>query len=203
MSRLALAHDVLIPLRKAVHAAPRDLLLRGDVAGHVVGDDDSILPLTEIEAGYQFGFECAPLRERARRHAEVVIGDATHQPKSNPPVGEELEDRGRAIDERSQPLLVMLAAAEISHVAEDVIAAVLQACLTLEVILPDPDQTIRIGSAAAEQVGLLQQKRFEASLMRGQRRGQARNPGPQYNDVIGFHRAHVLSSPWFRTATDA
>ena len=132
--------------------APRHLLLGGDVTGHVFGDDDAVFPFAEIEAGNQFDFQRAPFFERPRRHAEIVIGDSANKAERDSPVGEMLEDRGRAVNEGCKPILVVLAAAEVPHVAQDVVAAILQPGFALKVVLANPNQAIGIGGAAAKQI---------------------------------------------------
>src|SRR3977135_455910 len=116
-----------------------------------------------------------------------MVRDATHETKANPPIGETLQYHRRLVNECRHALFAELAAAQEAHVVDDVVAAVLHARLEMEVIIAYPDSAVGVRCAASEQIGLLQQERFQARLMRSQSGRQASNSGPQYNDIVSAH----------------
>ncbi len=192
----ALRDDGLVPLRKAIKAAPGRLFLDGDVAGHVVGNEDALAPFAKLVAGDEIGLERAAFGECARRPAKIMVGDAVHEAKANAAAFEERDDRRRAIDEREHALFVKFAAAEKAHVAHDIVAAVVAARGLLQVVLANPDQAVGLRGAAAEQLRFLDQQGLQPGLGCGERRREARHPRAQYDDVVVF----CLLAHFFRPA---
>src|SRR3954471_18098815 len=97
VARLALAHQILIPLREVVDAAPRDLLLGGDETGHVVRVEHALAPVAEVVARDELHFERTAHRAGAGSSAEIVVGQAVHDAKAHTATFKELDRFAPAI----------------------------------------------------------------------------------------------------------
>src|SRR3954471_23986381 len=118
---LALAHEVLVPARKIIDAAPGDLFLSRHEAGHAVGCQHTLALVAEVVAGDELDFERPPNCTRARRSPVVMVCDAVHDPETDAAVFVEFQRLGPAIDEARHALLVEEAAREKPHISDDVV----------------------------------------------------------------------------------
>src|SRR6185503_12631560 len=122
VARLALAHEILVPARKVVDAAPGHLLLGGDEAGHVVGVEHALAPAAEVVAGDELHLQRAALLAGAGRRAVVMIGEAAHNAEAHAAAYEELDRVAPAVDEGLHALLVKKSARQEAHIGNDVVA---------------------------------------------------------------------------------
>ena len=72
----ALRHDVLRPIVDVGDAAPLEQLGAVDLDRRVAGREDRVLPFAEVGRRDELGVEAAAFRHRARRHAEIMVGQA-------------------------------------------------------------------------------------------------------------------------------
>jgi hypothetical protein len=71
---LAVTDDVRVPVRKAVDAAPGDLLLHSHETGHIIGHCDAFAPVAKIESRNEIDLDGAPEGVRAGGLAVIMIG---------------------------------------------------------------------------------------------------------------------------------
>jgi hypothetical protein len=109
---LALAHEVRVPARDAVDAAPGDLLFGDDKTGYVIGYRDALPPVAELEAGDQLGLDRPAHRLGARRGTVIMVGQAADETKADAAVFEEFQSFRRMVDKGGHPGVVEAAAGE-------------------------------------------------------------------------------------------
>ncbi len=106
--------------------------------------------LAEIVRRDQLGFVQAAFRRGAGDLVVVVVGESLGQAEFNAAVLEEFHRLRRPVDEREHPVLLDLAAAEIVHVGDDLVARVLVAFGLFEMVHAGPEAAMRRCGAAAE-----------------------------------------------------
>src|SRR6516165_4873789 len=77
----ALTDEVLVPARKAVDAAPGDLLFGDHETGHVIGRWEACAPVVEIALRDQVDLKRLPDRVGAWRLAVITVGQAADDAK--------------------------------------------------------------------------------------------------------------------------
>jgi len=81
-------------MRGAVDAAPGDLLLRRNKTWNIVRHQHTLAPIAQFNARDQLGLHGAAHRAGAGRLLVIMIGDATHEPKTDPAIRKELKYLG-------------------------------------------------------------------------------------------------------------
>ena len=96
----ALFQHILWPVVDIGDAAPLGQLLDVDLDRRVARDEDRVLPVAKFGRSDELGVQAASFGDRARRHAEIMVGRAVRDAEPDAAILEELQRLRAAIDDK-------------------------------------------------------------------------------------------------------
>jgi len=175
----ALTDEVLVPARKAVDAAPGDLLFGDHETGHVIGRWEACAPVVEIALRDQVDLKRLPDRVGAWRLAVITVGQAADDAKTDDASFKKFQRLRRTVDERAHSVVVEAATAEKPHIGDDLVPRVAVAGGLREMFLAHPDQSVGIDRAAAQGARLFEDDRPQAQFVGSERPARPAMPDPR------------------------